>query len=96
MCGYNFSIFTAFWTRLYAWVPRVFIIHGVGEGKLRETIADELRRRPEVHKFKNEYHTKYGYGATEVVFIEAQPTGHSALKKSRRELPPALFLVRKQ
>ncbi|MBK8921622.1 MAG: Smr/MutS family protein [Saprospirales bacterium] len=49
-------------------VPRVFIIHGVGEGKLRETIADELRRRPEVHKFKNEYHTKYGYGATEVVF----------------------------
>jgi len=49
-------------------VPRIFIIHGVGEGKLRDAIAQELRRHPEVHRFKNEYHPKYGYGATEVVF----------------------------
>ncbi len=49
-------------------VPRVFIIHGVGEGKLREAIAEELRRHPEVYKFKNEFHSKYGYGATEVIF----------------------------
>lgn len=49
-------------------VPHVFIIHGVGEGKLRETIHQELRQHPQVHKFKNEYHHKYGYGATEVVF----------------------------
>lgn len=49
-------------------VPRIFIIHGIGEGKLREAIAQELRRHPEVHRFKNEYHPKYGYGATEVVF----------------------------
>jgi len=49
-------------------VPRVFIVHGVGEGKLREAIAQELRRHPTVHRFKNEYHSKYGYGATEVVF----------------------------
>ena len=49
-------------------VPRVFIIHGVGEGKLREAIAEELRRHPEVHKFRNEFHAKYGYGATEVTF----------------------------
>jgi hypothetical protein len=48
--------------------PRVFIIHGVGEGKLRETIATRLRENPEVAKFKNEYHPKYGYGATEVIF----------------------------
>ena len=45
---------------------KVFIIHGVGEGKLKETIAEQLRRRPDVIKFKNEYHHKYGYGATEV------------------------------
>ena len=49
-------------------VPRIFIIHGVGEGKLREAIAEELRSWPEVNKFKNEYHAKYGYGATEVTF----------------------------
>ncbi len=49
-------------------VPRVFIIHGVGEGKLRDAIAARLRTHPAVAKFKNEYHAKYGYGATEVVF----------------------------
>lgn len=49
-------------------VPKVFVIHGMGEGKLRDAIADRLRGRPEVHKFKNEYHHKYGYGATEVIF----------------------------
>jgi len=49
-------------------VPRVFIIHGVGEGKLKEAIAERLRHHPAVSKFKNEYHAKYGYGATEVIF----------------------------
>lgn len=48
--------------------PRVFVIHGVGEGKLRDAIATRLRENPEVAKFKNEYHPKYGYGATEVIF----------------------------
>lgn len=46
---------------------RVFVIHGVGEGKLKEAIADSLRGNPHVKKFKNEYHHKYGYGATEVI-----------------------------
>ncbi|MCC6411190.1 MAG: Smr/MutS family protein [Saprospiraceae bacterium] len=49
-------------------VPRIFVIHGVGEGKLKDAIADRLRHNGHVHKFKNEYHAKYGYGATEVVF----------------------------
>ncbi|MDO8368793.1 MAG: Smr/MutS family protein [Saprospiraceae bacterium] len=47
---------------------RVFLIHGVGEGKLKDAIADQLRGNPHVVKFKNEYHHKYGYGATEVIF----------------------------
>ncbi|MBL7806445.1 MAG: Smr/MutS family protein [Saprospiraceae bacterium] len=46
--------------------PRVFLIHGVGEGKLKDAIAAQLRDNPYVVKFKNEYHHKYGYGATEV------------------------------
>ncbi|MEZ4991352.1 MAG: Smr/MutS family protein [Saprospiraceae bacterium] len=49
-------------------VPRVFIIHGLGEGKLRDAIATRLMRNPDVQTFKNEFHAKYGYGATEVVF----------------------------
>lgn len=49
-------------------IHSVFVIHGVGEGKLRAAIADALRQHPEVWKYKNEYHHKYGYGATEVIF----------------------------
>ena len=49
-------------------VPSVFVIHGVGEGKLRNAIAESLRQHPGVWRFKNEYHHKYGYGATEVIF----------------------------
>jgi hypothetical protein len=48
--------------------PRVFLIHGVGEGKLKDAIAAQLKDNPYVAKFKNEYHHKYGYGATEVIF----------------------------
>jgi hypothetical protein len=47
-------------------ISKVFVIHGVGEGKLKDTIADRLAENPHVQKFKNEYHHKYGYGATEV------------------------------
>lgn len=49
-------------------VERVFIIHGVGKGRLRDEIASQLLKIPEVKSFKNEFHPRYGYGATEVVF----------------------------
>jgi len=49
-------------------VPRVYIIHGVGKGRLRNEIASRLIKIPEVKTFKNEYHHKYGFGATEVIF----------------------------
>lgn len=49
-------------------VPRVFIIHGVGKGKLRDEIATKLIQEYDIQTFKNEYHPKYGFGATEVVF----------------------------
>jgi len=47
---------------------RVFIIHGLGKGRLRDAIASRLIRMPEVDTFKNEYHPQYGWGATEVIF----------------------------
>lgn len=49
-------------------VDRVFIIHGVGEGKLKNAIATRLIQMPNVKSFKNEFHPRYGYGATEVIF----------------------------
>ena len=44
----------------------VYIIHGVGKGRLRDEISRLLRTYREVKTFKNEYHAKYGFGATEV------------------------------
>lgn len=49
-------------------VDHVFIIHGVGSGKLKHEIHRRLRDHRYVIDYKNEYHHKYGYGATEVTF----------------------------
>ena len=44
------------------------VIHGVGEGKLREEIHEILKYKPDVKYFVNQYHHLYGYGATEIFF----------------------------
>jgi hypothetical protein len=49
-------------------VPWMVVIHGVGSGKLRDEIHEQLRLRREVKSFINQYHPHYGYGATEVYF----------------------------
>lgn len=49
-------------------VPRVFVIHGKGKGKLKNEIATILMQIPDVKTFKNEYHPKYSTGATEIIF----------------------------
>ena len=49
-------------------VNSAFVIHGVGKGKLKNEIATQLINHPEVKTFKNEYHPKYGFGATEIIF----------------------------
>jgi hypothetical protein len=46
----------------------MIVIHGVGEGKLRDEIHDILRLKKEVKSFVNQYHPAYGYGATEIFF----------------------------
>lgn len=48
--------------------PSLVIIHGVGEGKLRDEIHDLLRLKKEVKSFVNRHHPAYGYGATEIFF----------------------------
>ncbi len=46
----------------------MIIIHGVGEGKLRNDIHEILRLKEEVKSFINQYHPLYGFGATEIFF----------------------------
>ena len=44
------------------------VIHGVGEGKLRDEIHTILKTKKEVKFFVNQYHHLYGFGATEIFF----------------------------
>lgn len=53
---------------IYLGVDRVFIIHGVGKGRLKKAVEDYATRLEVVSEIKNEYHPKYGFGATEVIF----------------------------
>ncbi|ANE49331.1 Smr/MutS family protein [Flavisolibacter tropicus] len=48
--------------------PSLIIIHGVGKGVLRNEIHDILRMKREVKSFVNQYHSSFGYGATEIFF----------------------------
>lgn len=48
--------------------PALTIIHGIGEGKLRDEIHEILRLKKEVKSFVNQYSPQFGYGATEIYF----------------------------
>jgi len=48
--------------------PSLIVIHGVGTGRLREEIHEQLKHRREVKTFVNQYHPAFGYGATEILF----------------------------
>jgi dsDNA-specific endonuclease/ATPase MutS2 len=47
---------------------RVYLIHGIGSGKLRQAIHTLLADYPHVKSFRNAFHPRYGLGATEVRF----------------------------
>ena len=49
-------------------VERVFIIHGVGTGALKKRITEKIILHPDIKSFKNEFHPRYGWGATEIIF----------------------------
>jgi hypothetical protein len=46
----------------------IVFIHGIGKGSLKNEIHLRLNQTKWVHKYVNEYNSKYGYGATEVFF----------------------------
>jgi hypothetical protein len=49
-------------------LPSMVVIHGIGEGVLRDEIHDLLRLKREVKSFVNQYDPRFGYGATEIFF----------------------------
>jgi hypothetical protein len=46
---------------------RIVFIHGVGNGKLKQALRQELKNYNEVHYHDADF-ARYGYGATEVIF----------------------------
>ena len=48
--------------------PNFIVIHGVGTGKLRNEIHEILKTKKEVKSFANQYHSNFGFGATEIFF----------------------------
>ncbi|UEG49189.1 Smr/MutS family protein [Ferruginibacter lapsinanis] len=48
--------------------PSLIIIHGVGTGKLKNEIHEILKAKKHVKSFANQYHHRFGYGATEIYF----------------------------
>lgn len=64
-------------------IERVFLIHGVGKGRLRNEIATRLIQNPHVHTFRNDYHPRYGMGATEVIL--KKQAGKQSPKEERPE-----------
>ena len=48
-------------------VERVYIIHGLGKGKLKNEIVHLLEEYDAIKSFNNSFHPRYGYGATEVI-----------------------------
>ena len=48
--------------------PSLIVIHGIGEGKLKNEIHRLLRQKNDKLSFSNDYHPRFGYGATEINF----------------------------
>jgi hypothetical protein len=46
-------------------IPRVYLIHGVGSGRLRTELDALLKKHPHVKSHHHGYFAKYGFGATE-------------------------------
>jgi hypothetical protein len=53
---------------LHHHLPSFIVVHGIGEGVLRNEIHDILRLKRDVKSFVNQYMPGFGYGATEVFF----------------------------
>ncbi len=44
------------------------VVHGLGKGRLKDEIFKILDKHPQVKSYKNEYHSRYGFGSTIIYF----------------------------
>jgi hypothetical protein len=49
-------------------LPKFTVVHGIGKGNLKSEIWLLLKQYGAVRSFQNEYHHKFGFGATEIYF----------------------------
>jgi dsDNA-specific endonuclease/ATPase MutS2 len=45
---------------------KIYVVHGIGKGVLKAEIEKVLKKYPEVSSYNNDYHTRFGFGATEI------------------------------
>lgn len=48
-------------------LDKIYIIHGVGKGVLRTEIEKCLKQYPEIVSSNNQFHPRFGFGATEII-----------------------------
>ncbi len=53
---------------LHSHLDHMYVIHGLGKGVLKNRVFDILKTYTGIKEFKNEYHPRFGWGATEIIF----------------------------
>jgi dsDNA-specific endonuclease/ATPase MutS2 len=49
-------------------LDHMYVIHGLGKGVLKNRVFDILKTYTGIKEFKNDYHPRFGWGATEIIF----------------------------
>lgn len=45
---------------------KIYVVHGIGKGVLKSEIEKVLKKYPEVSSYNNDFHARFGFGATEI------------------------------
>jgi len=45
---------------------KIYVVHGIGKGVLKTEIEKVLKKYPEVSSYNNDFHARFGFGATEI------------------------------
>ncbi|MBL7730032.1 MAG: Smr/MutS family protein [Chitinophagaceae bacterium] len=57
-----------YYLALHQHLKKFTVVHGIGEGVLKEEIHEILRLKKDVKSFVNQHHPLFGWGATEIYF----------------------------
>lgn len=45
---------------------KIYVVHGIGKGVLKAEVEKVIKKYPEVSTYNNDYHARFGFGATEI------------------------------